>query len=168
MCVYIYLIVGEGDLNADVFVKNTRSCQLRYKAQHQYLQGKQSNNLMYKSILSHQKNKKIMKVLEEVQIIKFLPGRTITDSSLANFIQKSTSSIIPSSSGRFSFTCYQKGEKKIFKCLCWSTSLIVCIYVLTIATMDPSGLCGQVRQGISWILSYKMSAASLIVVRIFE
>ena len=111
MCVYIYLIVGEGDLNTDVFVENTRRCQLRYKAQHQYLQGKQSNNLMYKSILSHQKNKKIMKVLEEVQIIKFLPGRTITDSSLANFIQKSTSSIMPSSSGRFSFNCYQKGEK---------------------------------------------------------
>ena len=110
MCVYIYLIVGEGDLNADVFVENTRRCQLRYKAQHQYLQGKQSNNLMYKNILSHQK-KKLMKVLE-VQIVKFLPGRTITDSSLANFIQKSTSSIMPSSSGRFSFTCYQKGEKK--------------------------------------------------------
>ena len=51
-----------------------------------------------------------MKVLEEVQIVKFLPGRTITDSSLANFIQKSTSSIIPSSSGRFSFTYYQIGN----------------------------------------------------------
>lgn len=131
---------------------------------------KESNQtiLCIKVFLVTKKKKKLMKVLEEVQIVKFLPGRTITDSSLANFIQKSTSSIIPSSSGRFSFTCYQKGEKKIFKCLCWSTSLIVCIYVLTIATMDPSGLCGQVRQGISWILSYKMSAASLIVVRIFE
>lgn len=130
---------------------------------------KESNQtiLCIKVFLVTKKKKKLMKVLE-VQIVKFLPGRTITDSSLANFIQKSTSSIIPSSSGRFSFTCYQKGEKKIFKCLCWSTSLIVCIYVLTIATMDPSGLCGQVRQGISWILSYKMSAASLIVVRIFE
>ena len=57
VCIYIYLIVGEGDLNADVFVENTRRCQLCYKAQHQHLQGKQSNNLMYKSILSHQKKK---------------------------------------------------------------------------------------------------------------
>ena len=111
--IYVFIYIfdsGEGVLNRDVFVENTRRCQLRYKAQHQYLQGKQSNNLMYKNILSHQK-KKLMKVLE-VQIVKFLPGRTITDSSLANFIQKSTSSIIPSSSGRFSFTCYHKGEKK--------------------------------------------------------
>ena len=63
-------------------------------------------------LVTKKKKKKLMKVLEEVQIVKFLPGRTITDSSLANFIQKSTSSIMPSSSGRFSFTCYQKGEKK--------------------------------------------------------
>lgn len=74
---------------------------------------KESNKtiLCIKVFLVTKKKKKLMKVLE-VQIVKFLPGRTITDSSLANFIQKSTSSIIPSSSGRFSFTCYQKGEKK--------------------------------------------------------
>ena len=74
---------------------------------------KESNQtiLCIKVFLVTKKKKKLMKVLE-VQIVKFLPGRTITDSSLANFIQKSTSSIMPSSSGRFSFTCYQKGEKK--------------------------------------------------------
>ena len=102
--------------------------------------------------------------------LSIIPGRMITDSSLASLKQKSISSLISSRSERFSFTCIamkaiNKNANMVAFIQC-SRKFQQC-YELTIIAIDPSGFWGQKMQGISSISLQHTSEVSLNMLSVF-